>query len=176
MITRSSYSNTIKISLLILFSLSLISACGDSSDQTIEPSKNDGLGVAPGTQAVEKEKSYEATLKGQSEVPKVETKAKGSASLTLNGDSVYVNGSFSDLSSTYVASHIHMGSEGENGDPVIPLDPEIGDDQTSGKWDASYAISDAQKEALKAGNLYVNVHSENHKSGEIRGQLSVSGM
>jgi hypothetical protein len=32
-------------------------------------------------------------------------------------------------------------------------------------------LSDAQYKALKAGDLYVNVHSDAHKGGEIRGQL-----
>ena len=32
-------------------------------------------------------------------------------------------------------------------------------------------LTDAQYEAFKAGNLYVNVHSDANKGGEIRGQL-----
>ena len=32
-------------------------------------------------------------------------------------------------------------------------------------------LTDAQYEAFKAGNLYVNVHSDGNKGGEIRGQL-----
>ena len=30
----------------------------------------------------------------------------------------------------------------------------------------------AQMQAFKAGNLYVNVHSAEHKGGEIRAQLT----
>jgi len=33
-------------------------------------------------------------------------------------------------------------------------------------------ITDAQYDAFKAGNLYVNVHSAANKGGEIRGQLN----
>jgi hypothetical protein len=32
-------------------------------------------------------------------------------------------------------------------------------------------LTDAQMESLKAGNLYINVHSDANKGGEIRGQL-----
>jgi hypothetical protein len=32
-------------------------------------------------------------------------------------------------------------------------------------------LTQAQIDALKAGNLYVNVHSDGNKGGEIRGQL-----
>jgi hypothetical protein len=32
-------------------------------------------------------------------------------------------------------------------------------------------LTDAQYDAYKAGGLYINVHSSEHKSGEIRGQL-----
>ena len=41
----------------------------------------------------------------------------------------------------------------------------------SGPFQADAKLSDAQYDAFKAGNLYVNVHSDAHKSGEIRGQL-----
>jgi hypothetical protein len=32
-------------------------------------------------------------------------------------------------------------------------------------------LTQAQMDALKAGNLYVNVHSNEYKGGEVRAQL-----
>jgi hypothetical protein len=37
---------------------------------------------------------------------------------------------------------------------------------------AGARLTDAQYDAFKAGNLYVNVHTAAHKGGEIRGQLN----
>jgi hypothetical protein len=36
---------------------------------------------------------------------------------------------------------------------------------------AGAKLNDAQYDAFKSGNLYVNVHSAQHKGGEIRAQL-----
>jgi hypothetical protein len=36
---------------------------------------------------------------------------------------------------------------------------------------AGSKLTDAQYASFKAGNLYVNVHSPDHKGGEIRTQL-----
>ena len=42
-----------------------------------------------------------------------------------------------------------------------------------GVWSVASGVklTDAQYEAFKAGNLYVNAHSEANKGGELRGQL-----
>jgi hypothetical protein len=67
-----------------------------------------------------------------------------------------------------VAAHIHQGAMGQNGPVIIPLT------RTSDNvWSvpAGTKLTDAQYEAFKAGNLYVNVHSAANKDGEIRAQL-----
>jgi hypothetical protein len=57
---------------------------------------------------------------------------------------------------------------GKNGPDIITL-RKTGDNEWSVPTDAK--LTDAQYDAYKAGGLYVNVHSDAHRSGEIRGQL-----
>lgn len=155
----------------------LITGCSNKdADNNVE---QDDMGTTEqavsGQQAMNQSQTYKATLKGADEVPAVETDASGSVTVTVNGDSIHVSGQFSGLSSEYAASHIHKGAKGENGGPIQPLDPKVESDKMSGSWDASYKFDKSQLDALKADSLYINVHSANHKSGEIRGQLSASG-
>jgi hypothetical protein len=65
-------------------------------------------------------------------------------------------------------AHIHEGAIGKNGPPIITL--EKGADES---WTvpAGSKLTDEQYKSFRAGNLYVNVHSDQHKSGEIRAQL-----
>ena len=51
---------------------------------------------------------------------------------------------------------------------IVPL-TKSGDTYTA---PAGAKLNDAQMAAYKAGNLYVNVHSEANKGGEVRGQLN----
>lgn len=119
--------------------------------------------------------TFEASLDGVSQVPEeVTTEASGNVTVTLRGDSIHIEGEFSDLTSEYVASHIHIGAKGENGDPIQPLDPELGDNKMSGTWDASYQLNESHISALQADSLYINVHSSEYNGGEIRGQLTRS--
>jgi hypothetical protein len=108
------------------------------------------------------------TLSGSQEVPAVTTSASGSGTITV-GDDMSVSGSVMTTGIAGTAAHIHMAAVGQNGPVAVPL-TKSGD----GGWavPAGTKLTDAQFAAFKAGNLYVNVHSESNKGGEIRGQLT----
>jgi hypothetical protein len=106
-------------------------------------------------------------LTGAQEVPPVTTPAKGTGTITVAADNS-VTGTISTTGITGTAAHIHEGAPGKNGPPIITLEKGA-----NGKWSvpAGSKLTGAQLESFKAGNLYVNVHSAEHKGGEIRAQL-----
>lgn len=170
--------------LVTVLSFGLLAGCGNSEtdksngedmsmsgDQTMTQQR---MSEGDVESTMNEPQTFEATLQGSNEVPEVDTEATGNVMVTLRGDSIQVQGQFSGLGSAYAGSHIHEGAEGENGGPIQPLEPELGSDKMSGTFDASYKLEEAQVTALKEGNLYINVHSENHKPGEIRGQLTAT--
>jgi len=112
-------------------------------------------------------KDVAVSLTGDQEVPAVTSAAKGTGKITI-GDDKSVSGSVKTTGITGVAAHIHEAPAGKNGPPIITLEKK-GD----GEWavPAGSKLTDAQYESFKAGNLYVNVHSAEHKGGEIRTQL-----
>ncbi len=111
--------------------------------------------------------AMKVNLTGAEEVPPVSTAAKGSGSIRVAKDGT-VTGSVTTEGMNGVMAHIHQGAKGQNGPVIVPLEK---------KGDNTWAVPDgkkltqAQMDALKAGNLYVNVHSAAHKGGEIRAQL-----
>jgi hypothetical protein len=111
--------------------------------------------------------TIKATLSGAQEVPPVETKATGEAKFQLKADRS-VSGSVKTEGIDGIAAHIHDGAPGVNGPVAIPLNKK-------GKREWTIPVgtkfTPAQVESLKAGTLYVNVHTQAHKGGEIRGQL-----
>ncbi len=117
-----------------------------------------------------------ASLSGAQEVPPVATAGTGSAVLSVNFATGALSGtvSFSGLSSVATAAHIHEGAAGVNGLIIIPLTGGIG--LTSGTWTvpAGTVLTAAQLNALQAGGLYVQIHTQIFPAGEIRGQLASS--
>ncbi len=106
-------------------------------------------------------------LNGDQEVPPVQTSASGSGKITVEDDkSIKGKITTSDIKGT--GGHIHEGGPGKNGPDIITL-RKTSDNEWTIPTDAK--LTDAQYDAFKAGNLYVNIHSDTHKSGEIRGQL-----
>ena len=110
--------------------------------------------------------AMKVSLTGAEEVPAVTTAAKGSGSFRVAEDGT-VTGSVTTEGMQGTMAHIHQASKGQNG-PVIVRLTKSGDTYSvpEGK-----KLTAAQMDALKAGNLYVNVHSDKNKGGEIRAQL-----
>ncbi len=107
------------------------------------------------------------TLSGAEEVPPVQSSGKGSGTITVNDD-MTVSGSVKTTGIQGTMAHIHEGAPGKNGGVAVPLEKK-----GEGEWavPAGAKLSAAQYKAYKAGDLYVNVHTDANKGGEIRGQL-----
>lgn len=107
------------------------------------------------------------SLSGAEEVPVVTTSATGKGTITVGKDKS-VSGSVKTMGVEGIAAHIHLGAPGQSGPPVITLTKG-----EKGEWTvpAGSKLTDEQYASFKAGDLYVNVHSDAHKPGEIRGQI-----
>lgn len=110
----------------------------------------------------------ELMLSGANEVPPVTTTAKGSGHISVAADGS-VSGSVTTTGVKGTMAHIHRGAVGKNGPILIPL--TAGAD---GEWKVpAGAKLDAEgMKAYQAGELYVNVHSDANKGGEVRAQLT----
>jgi hypothetical protein len=110
--------------------------------------------------------AMKVSLSGANEVPPASTSATGSGSFRVAEDGT-ISGSVTTEGMQGTMAHIHQAASGQNGPVIVPL-TKNGDTYSvpDGK-----KLTSAQMEALKAGNLYVNVHSDKYKGGEIRAQL-----
>ena len=106
-------------------------------------------------------------LSGSQEIPPVTTAASGTATITVNADKALA-GNATIAGMTVTVAHIHEGAAGTNGPIIIPL-VKTADNVWS--LPPGARLSDAQYQSYKSGNLYFNIHSEAHRSGEIRGQI-----
>lgn len=112
-------------------------------------------------------KDVKVSLTGTEETPPVTTSAAGQGTISIGKDHT-VRGSIKTTGIDGVAAHIHVGAPGQSGPPIITLTKDA-----DGVWkvpDGS-KLTDEQFASFTSGNLYVNVHSLDHKSGEIRAQL-----
>jgi hypothetical protein len=118
-------------------------------------------------------------LTGEKEVPPVTTTAAGLSDISVRtgrcpsaGSSTDCNMLVGTIQTTGViatAAHVHQAPVGQNG-PVIVTLVRTGNDV----WavPVGTALTDAQYQAYLAGQLYVNVHSDAYKGGEIRAQIN----
>ena len=129
--------------------------------------------------------AFRAKLSGKQEVPAVMTKATGEGYFKLSKDGKEITYTLKVKNIENVtAAHIHKGKKGEEGGVVVGLfagPKKVG--QFSGVL-AKGTITDKSLigplegktigdlvELIKSGGAYVNVHTDEHPGGEVRGQF-----
>ncbi len=127
------------------------------------------LSVAFAAGALAATAMYTADLKGSQEVPANDSKGTGSAQLTYDPATKHLTWkvTYSGLSGPATAAHIH-GPAAPGGDAPVVIkfaDP-------ASPIEGSATLTAAQASDLEAGKWYINVHTAEHKSGEIRGQVT----
>ena len=110
--------------------------------------------------------AIKVNLSGGEEVPPVTASGSGSGSFRVAQDGT-LSGSVTTKDVQGTMAHIHRGAKGQNGPIIVPLDKNA----DTYSVPAGRKLTPQQLDDLKAGNLYVNVHTNRNKGGEVRGQL-----
>lgn len=106
-------------------------------------------------------------LTGEQEVPPVKTLASASGMLAVSADGS-ISGNITTDGLTATMAHVHMGAIGANGPVIITL---VKTTDTVWSVPQNAKLSAEQLASYRAGRLYVNVHTDANKGGEIRAQL-----
>jgi hypothetical protein len=94
---------------------------------------------------------------------------QGTASATLAGSKLTVNGTFEGLATAATMAHIHEGSvTGVRGPRILELNI---DKATSGKFSGIFDLKPEQVKNLQAGKWYVQIYSEKAPEGNLWGWL-----
>jgi CHRD domain len=115
--------------------------------------------------------NFSAKLNSRQEVPSPRgepVRAGGSFTATLKGTTLAWKLTFSHLSGSATAAHIHSGATRKSGPVIVPLcgpckSPAAG----------TVKVSAAVVKALQSGDTYANVHTIKNPDGEIRGQIGM---
>ncbi|NND99210.1 MAG: CHRD domain-containing protein, partial [Pirellulaceae bacterium] len=160
-----------------------------------------GSGIVGSSLSDNDASNFGASLSGSQEVPSVVSAATGVVTANLNAAGTALTISIQttglDLDTLQTASvdddvtgvHIHAGQAGANGPVVFGLAGLVSDlddlvvdaanGTITGIWDNAEGNATTladQLANLRAGNLYVNIHTNANLSGEVRGQLLPLGL
>jgi CHRD domain len=138
--------------------------------------------LAMASAAYAQELKFEADLSGAAERPTpVMTEGVGDAKFESDGTSVEYELKWDDLTTPAFAAHIHCGGPEEAGPVGVTL--FAGTMDTEGEVRGTFTTPDAGNAcgwedladvlgAMATGDAYVNVHTTQHRGGEIRGQIA----
>ncbi|HKY75096.1 MAG TPA: CHRD domain-containing protein [Acidimicrobiia bacterium] len=163
---------SLRILTAVVLSLALAACGGDDEegkDTEVTTETTTGGTKTDGTAA-----GLKATLSGAEEVPGPGANpAVGAALVDIAGTKVC-----SDLKATMgekpTKAHIHQGAKGASGPVVVDLMPAFnpGEAAFTSKTCVETAADTAAKLIADPAGYYVNIHSEGHPDGAMRGQLA----
>ena len=143
--------------------------------------------VITATQSYAQNEKYRAKLDGNNEVPAVNTTAEGVINFKAKNDVLTWKMNVTGTNDA-TGVNIHKGKAGENGEVVVDLmkvskhsdNPKgmtmrgnVTDSSLTGSM-AGQTIADL-KTAMANGDTYVNLKTQDHPDGEIRGQIKLKG-
>ena len=122
----------------------------------------------------------------QQVTPVTDTDSTGSFNAVLTGSTLAITGEFSNLTSPLMvtggedgegnaasAIHVHIGASGENGGIIRNL-PVVDNGDGSGSFIKTFELTESEIASALDNKLYVNLHTENNPTGELRGQIELS--
>ncbi len=112
---------------------------------------------------------YKADLTGAAETPPTDSKGTGTVKATYDTATKTLTWTvdYSGLTGPAVAAHFHGPAPVGKPAPVeVPLKAPLDSPMTG-----SATLTDAEAKDLMDGMMYFNIHTAEHKPGEIRGQL-----
>ena len=114
---------------------------------------------------------YTANLTGGAETPPTDSKGTGNVDATYDAATKTLTWTidYSGLTGPVVAAHFHgPAPEGKPAPIEVPIQGSL-DSPMKG----SAVLTDAQAKDLTDGMMYFNIHTAEHKPGEIRGQMKM---
>ena len=139
------------------------------------------------TQSYAQNEKYRAKLDGNNEVPPVNSTAEGVINFKTKNDMLTWKMNVTGTNDA-TGVNIHKGKAGENGDVVVDLmkvskhsdTPKgmtmrgnVTDSSLTGSM-AGQTIADL-KTAMANGDMYVNLKTQDHPDGVLRGQIKLKG-
>jgi hypothetical protein len=133
---------------------------------------------------------FKADLKAANEVPPFETAGSGKLTATYDSSAHRLTweGSYSGLTGPASAAHIH-GPAGPSGSAgvVFWISDNVGQCDKGGcrfkpgvkvplgsPFHGSAQLTDVETSELMSGQFYINIHTDAHPAGELRGQLLIA--
>lgn len=133
----------------------------------IHTSMNTG-GEVRGQLALDAPEAYTVIASGANEIPANTTTGQALASVLYypNSNVIELRGLATGLTGNITGVHFHKGFATENGTVVQNLATFLTETALNGRFAAGTYVSD-----LRAGGIYLNIHTAANGGGEIRGQL-----
>ena len=132
------------------------------------------------------EVEFELPIEEAQTIPEVpDTDAEGSFDVVLEGNILTIMGEFEELTSSLFPVggedstgnpespiHVHIGNIGEAG-PILRNLSVMDDGDNSGSFSGTFELNAEEAALAEAEGLYINLHTENNTSGELRGQIII---